>query len=747
MYETFFSRSTAVEAQVGREDHSLSKQFSHLILDKRMLDFTCCDIDAEIIARNIIILTLIVEEKDGAQSQHLWNIYYHIFLSTSSMEVLQTHVKSLLNHSQSLQNWNAGPYSSLIRFCDKGTFQAVVKLWERYATDLSSQEEYKTMQNLLKDQWKAAQDHQKVKVPGGSMYSTVSAAAPILSPSYDNAEELYRTFWATGLCKTYKNNPKKFTIYNPLFECRRSGAVLHYDQNPLSGFHLALAYTQLTAGSPLALNPAKKPQPTSPTAFMVACGQFAAWAAAFRKRRDHVTIRFVNADAVAFSNVLQHQRTHNCSKDAHWYRNPWTFESLAFDNNEYSQPDSAPTIFNVIDTSNLFDHLGGLNVLTAVSPLLEHTPYSTLRTEMIVPRYVDVATSAERSLCGDLPAVGSLLGLKPIQYWTNASMTLDVNESVMPNAVGSQKSSPISRRVILWKRLTTSSITYDDSELAQFLHGVYLKMFADESWGSLIPRLSRPDRDLYTRAGLASLLRCIKGSNILNWNSFILNFMDSITKNSELNMAPHHFQSLCAHLEMFSLLPMNQMPSEWGTHVSAAELSGPLRGWNDIPSVICITLVVPRKAVALFSDKDDNDAIQCQLQLRSSTSEEESYYPDIQMCFGTVDTTGEAFSDQYRITVAPDAKGWKGDSPLIVSAMVATSFLTRHKDTAADVVFALRNTVTNVARFRSELGRLPDLHASKVGGEDVFVTKYRPNTGGHMSIGSLTPPPSILGKR
>jgi hypothetical protein len=82
----------------------------------------------------------------------------------------------------------------------------------------------------------------------------------------------------------------------------------------------------------------------------------------------------------------------------------------------YSQPNPAPTIFNVIDTSNLVDHLGSLNVLTAVAPLLEHIFSATLRTEIMVPRDANIATSAEKLLCGDLPIVGSLLGLKPTQY-------------------------------------------------------------------------------------------------------------------------------------------------------------------------------------------------------------------------------------------------------------------------------------------------------------------------------------------
>lgn len=728
------------------------------MLDHRKLDFTCCDIEAEIIARNTVILTLIADDKGGALSQHLWNIYYHVFLNKGSMEVLQTHVKNVLKYSQSLQNWDLGPHASLIRFCDEGTFQAVVKLWKLYATDLSSQQEYTTIQTLLKDQWKAAQNHQKDKTGGGLALDSLRAAAPVLLSAFADADKLYRTFWDTGTCLTDRKVIRDLNIANPMFGCLRSGLILHYGQNPLSGFHLAPAYTQVTPQSPLSPNSARKLWPTSSNAFKVAYEQFAAWSIACRQKLDQLTIRFVHADAVAFSNVLQHQRTHYCSEDAQWFRDPWTFKTLALDKNEYSQQGPTPTIFNVIDTSNLVDHLGSLNILTAVAPLLEHTSSSTLRTEIMVPREVDIATSAETLLCGDLPTVSSLLGLKPTQYWTNATMTWEINKSLLPDLIESQPLARASRPIISWKRLDTSSIRYDASELAHFLYGVYLNMFADESranrfsmlgllnWDLLQKKLTA--YDLYTRASLTSLLRCVQNSKIVDWLPFLKEFVGLIINDSALNMGPHHFQSLFTYLEMSSLLPGGQIFDQVRPQAFAAELVGPFRRWNDIPSVICVTLVVPRKAVALFSDiSKGNGTPLCQLQLHSSISQEESFYPDIQMGFGNVHATGEAFSDQYRITVTPDTLGWRGRSPLVVSAMVSTSSVVANGDTAARVVFALKSTPAITAVLSSKLGIFLHLHASKVGGKDVFITKYRPNVKGHLLVGSLAPPRSIIGKR
>ena len=44
----------------------------------------------------------------------------------------------------------------------------------------------------------------------------------------------------------------------------------------------------------------------------------------------------------------------------------------------------APLSFNVIDTSNLLDHVGSVNLLVAAIPLLEHNLSATLYTEALV---------------------------------------------------------------------------------------------------------------------------------------------------------------------------------------------------------------------------------------------------------------------------------------------------------------------------------------------------------------------------
>jgi hypothetical protein len=64
--------------------------FADQASDNRKLDFTCCDLEAEIIARNILALTLILDDTKGARVRQLWNIYYHVFLDTESAKLLQS---------------------------------------------------------------------------------------------------------------------------------------------------------------------------------------------------------------------------------------------------------------------------------------------------------------------------------------------------------------------------------------------------------------------------------------------------------------------------------------------------------------------------------------------------------------------------------------------------------------------------------------------------------------------------------
>ena len=118
----------------------------------RRIDVTCCDIEAATIgmdlastialsylrlmfwmlARNILLLTLILDDKDGSRHSHLWNVYYHLYLHDATLELLKTQASKLCALAISMQSWHTGKYGRQLRFCDNSTRRKVREIWNTY---------------------------------------------------------------------------------------------------------------------------------------------------------------------------------------------------------------------------------------------------------------------------------------------------------------------------------------------------------------------------------------------------------------------------------------------------------------------------------------------------------------------------------------------------------------------------------------------------------------------------------------
>jgi hypothetical protein len=97
---------------------------------------------------------------------------------------------------------------------------------------------------------------------------------------------------------------------------------------------------------------------------------------------------------------------------------------------------------------------------------------------MRVPREADVFESAKNLLCGDLPTIALLVGLKPAQYWTNAVAPWSANESLLRDLPDGEKTiNAMDRPIVLWKPLETSLIQYDPAEMSRLILKLYLEMF------------------------------------------------------------------------------------------------------------------------------------------------------------------------------------------------------------------------------------------------------------------------------
>ena len=713
---------------------------------------------------------MIIDDKDGQRTERIWNIYYHLLLDADSLSLLRAHAKKLKDIASTVEEWHDGVYGRLLRFGNSSTFFAVRRLWESYATEPKKTRAFNAKHGLEK-----ARTVQKVVMGDGFSLSGVRSAAPCSSLALEDIPRTYKTYWKDGTTTIMKTKIEGRAVAqtkrdNPLIGVSKERLTLHYGTDPLLGYHLATGYAALSDRSPL--KPSVTASKDVDRAAKAAITQFRVYGQVFRAISSRMTIRVINADALAFCHVLQHHRMFGESQTAYWYRDNWHYEPLVLDTDDYMKPDLpgiAPTSFEVIDTSNLVDHLGCLNLLAATSPLLNQTVTSVLLTEMLVLREEHIDDYAKALLSGDLPTVALVFGLMPIQYWTHASATSVYDETLMGLATAGsseKQASGQSRFVVIWKSVGLSSghtrgsmrtsngraeadtsLTFEAHDLARLLYRMYLNMFQDESWANRLAAtresLVRKAYEHYTRASFSAILSLIKASERVEWERFIEQLIDLVLNDQELNMGAHYLQSLFVHLHMFGLHSMPTYEPKMDGIVANVEDS-PLRGWQDLPSVLCMTLVVPHQNLAAFQNslRTDIGSPICHLMLQSPDGRQ-NIFPDIQLGFGRVKTSGVRYTGSFRVQVEADDMEWEGSAPLLVSTMVPTWVLLLYPDCSTEVIFQLKNTPMALLKLGRELGMFLALQRSTLASDDVFITKHRPHMLGHMSVCCATSTKSV----
>jgi hypothetical protein len=360
---------------------------------------------------------------------------------------------------------------------------------------------------------------------------------------------------------------------------------------------------------------------------------FIQWAASFRSHAEELTLRFFAGHVIAFAHTLQHARESG-SLTAGFYREKYQLEPLTLES-DYNANGSAPMRFDVVDTSNLCDHVGPLNLLTAVSPLLSNKLASTLYTEAIPKATKSRKEILDTMLCGDTPTVSTLLALFPAEYWTIASSVSYGDESSLDaidelqlstQQLGTSGKGQMFLRTA-WKRppclaspgsssdLSLSRIRFVEQDLAQVLYRMYLRMFDDEDWikkfsnlgqGAAAALQNLNPQPQYHRAGLASFLRLVQRRVFCDWNKTMELFCDLVVQRPGAPMGMHYFQELCAYLHILDVYTVDVFKdTSLVPELNDAAAGGQnLRVWNNIVPVNCITLKIPWKYIKACTEED-----------------------------------------------------------------------------------------------------------------------------------------------
>ena len=581
-------------------------------------------------ARNVLLFTLLVDDTTTKAADKIWNIYYHLYLDDDSLRLLDSQAVKLASLSVTLERWNTGQYGHALRFCDQRTFAKIKAVWTAYSSEQLDQEEKLNRRQRYQATIDKARAAKKQMMGESVSYSGVRSGSPIGIQALRDLPTIHDYFWAHGtvnLGEDTKNQPKH---PNPTFTSSPNQALtLHYGLDPLLGFHLATAYAPLISQSPLF----QENQSTSSVKAVVQAArrQFREWSKSFRQSiASGSVLRFFTGDAIAFCHTLQQAKADERGSNANLYCDSWTFQPLQLDTEDYGNTAQiAPLKFDIIDTSNLVDHLGALNVLVATAPLLADRVASTLYTEVLVQHESSVQAMVDSILCGHFGTVSLLLGLASVESWTNTTAVADVEEGMLDSVMESMKmkaakGSTQLRTRLRWKKQSALSRPYlplpdaicqppsdleiDAQGMSRLLHSMYQAMFRHEDIMTLmtsiqiqgVGKLSNP---YYNRASFAALLKHVKSNVVVDWEKTIDLFLHVLQEEvSPISVSRNYLQELNLYLylsgmhtvdvlrdgalKMFNLVAAKHLPS-----------------WDHVPSVLCITLEIPAANLKPLKDK------------------------------------------------------------------------------------------------------------------------------------------------
>ncbi|RYC56375.1 hypothetical protein CHU98_g9836 [Xylaria longipes] len=735
-------------------------------------------------ARNVLLLSLIIDDDDGRNGNSFWNIYYHMYLDKQSLDLLRSQSKTLYELSATMQTWQQSKYGRCLSFCDSATLADVRKMWAFYSAEQKGAEftRFKGRFKSIFDKAKAKRQDLVGPDDSGINLAGFRSASPAHIGCLQDLSALNQHYWKYGTTELKAEIRTASTHPNPAFLTLGDGAVIHYGSDPLLGFHLATVNAPLESTDP-AIN--RLPQREKYAA--LARAEFCEWMTSYREQshENGVKVRFFIGDAVSFAHTLQRKRM-TSESTAHWYRDRYGVRPLVLDGPDYASGAKAPVEFDVIDTSNLCDHLGSLTLMTATSPLLRDHASAVLYTEVLAMNHKDYREVLDQVLCGHAPTLSTLLGLFPIEYWTNTSPISIGDERMLDTLLEVQfkngKTGPQRNQMFLrtsWKRALCMSsavtplpqsipIRFDPKQLAKTLYGVYVHIFLDEDWAHKMSNINleaiqKSALVWYQRASFVSFLRLVQTRVTCDWDAVMEGTLDLIESRSNAPMGMNYYQELNVYLHMLGVFSSNVMKN-WRKRDENPDLTpflspispvdgkwGDLRDWKNIPPVVCVTLKIPRKKLAVFTNMGLNKLgtppVHCQLQGADKwgMNNWQNILPACQLSFGDISILGKPYDDSYEVSVQEDDAGWSGTSPLIASFFAPTfTLLQQPRDVL--VAFGVHNSPATVAVFFPKLGITLNVYETTLDNSDaVHVTRFAPNQTGFPIMAGFAQPAPISG--
>ncbi|KAF3903037.1 hypothetical protein AA313_de0204304 [Arthrobotrys entomopaga] len=676
---------------------SHAKQSNPAININRKYHFTCCDLDGGVIARNVLLLSLIVQNDSP---KDIWPIYYDVFLAESSFALLRTRVKELLELCQSIEVWSASPLGRSITIGSAKTLSTLEEIWSSWDKVLVN----KTNSDKLTQTFRAGLKDTRLNRHGqSSVMSVARSAGPlafmVLLPSIKHFEH----YWQTG---TTENLPQSEKYPNPTFGFSKFGDKfsVHYGSNPLAGFHLSTTITPFSTNgvtySPLDL----KTEDFAPLV-KAAKTEFTLWCEVYRRihKANTSSICVFIDDALELCASLHHRSSAGATGAEKIAQADALSKGYYFNH---------PSQWNVIDISNLIDHLGIYNIFLSVLPLLRQDFISHLNTESLLTTEFNSEHAEEalnKVLGVDPRSIFSLFGIAPIDFLVSHTGISQVSDSLlhMFDMVKIGGTKQIHGRLV-WKYLWPLEpngnyldqlkdfkfkFVYEPDSMNLFLTAIYKKLFEIENHSGMLALIQKDAGAALakalqhnSRATFSLILRRIKTvtSDLVGWDDMIEKLMSTVAYNAGCLIASCYLQEQDVLNYLHGLNTVSYLKED---PINAAREFGPTRGLRLSPAVTgasgpvtCLTLAVPIGAFRNLLTGTIDQVGTPILHLRLSCGPLLNNFGSIRRRFGKLQS--EARQPGTGINVQPgapnfeeDSAGWNGSGDVLFSCMVPTWFI------------------------------------------------------------------------
>jgi hypothetical protein len=654
-------------------------------------------------------------------------------LDKHSYSILIEHCKKLVGLSDNLQRWNASLYGQFIKMSTEYTLSELRRHWSLYAD----------MQILPQQRIDAIRDSfsKKVEAPfqEGSddtkitfVLGAVRSAGPLFMKALHVTSEHFRSYRETGVTFSDPNQIANATLINPIFAYSLAGVLcsVHYGVDPLNSFHLAEVFGNAKGSVSVA------------DTVRSARTEFSHWCTAFHTSitpafSNIPVIRFFLGEVTAVCRALRAFATTGVL-EINIPVTQWKSQLIQLSRDEYVSR-SAPVAFNVIDTSNLEDHIGLLNVLIASVPLLSISSVSSvLYTESLLFRGEDATKEFAKILHANITTVGLLIGLCPVDYLSGFTTRSNTHELLLYRAL--KKKVPQFHQVTVWKAPTSGDNAvaraggncqppvFDSHQLGTLLYDMYYQIFDPEDprhfcmldRADMLKALANSNLIHFIRESFVLFLKLVRDRLCISeerWSEIMDRFLflhDGYRSHS-MNIS---YQDLCAHLYRHGVYTVTSYHAK---HMKIGRVSQ----WNTVPPLVRVILNIPREKLAVLvslGESASTPLLQC--EIRGPTSLH--VFTAVHVAFGRSIPMGT--KAHPRVVFNEDPEGWNGASSLVASFTMPTRLLTDIEPPEnLRVCFSVRSTPASVMSLIGLLGPELSLFSAKLMDEShVHVLPEQP---------------------